>query len=62
MAHIILAGGWLADDWINVLPRYLDDHMSGVTVHGNVVVGYENAVFMHFGRDNNITQNIFIGD
>ena len=23
--------------------------------------GYENAVFNHFGRDNNVTQNIFVG-
>ena len=40
---------------------YMDDHYSGTLTHGNVVVGYENGVFLHFGRDNNITSNLFIG-
>ena len=39
----------------------MDDHYSGTVAHGNVVVGYENGVFLHFGRDNNITSNLFIG-
>jgi hypothetical protein len=33
----------------------------GTITHGNVVVGYENGVFVHFGRDNAVTANLFIG-
>ena len=40
---------------------YMDDHYSGTVTHGNVVVGYENGVFIHFGRDNVMTSNLFIG-
>ena len=39
---------------------YLDDHQSGTIVRGNVIIGFWNGVFMHFGRSNNISQNIFI--
>ena len=39
---------------------YMDDHMSGVTVTSNVVVGYQTGVFFHFGRNNNASGNIFI--
>eukprot|EP01050_Picozoa_sp_SAG11_P024018 SAG11_NODE_4998_length_1697_cov_1.186483_1_plen_264_part_10 len=39
---------------------YLDDHMSGVQITGNVVVGYQTGVFFHFGRNNNASGNIFI--
>ena len=34
--------------------------MSGVSIHGNVVFGYENGVFVHFGRTNDIKNNLFI--
>lgn len=35
--------------------------MLGTITHGNVVVGYENGIFIHFGRNNLMTSNLFIG-
>ena len=40
---------------------YLDDHMSGVEIYGNAVVGYQTGVFFHFGSNNNASQNMFLG-
>ena len=40
---------------------YLDDHQSGVTVTSNVISGFV-GVFLHFGRNNNVSNNLFIGD
>ena len=39
---------------------YLDDHMSGVEIYGNAVVGYQTGVFFHFGSNNNASQNMFL--
>jgi hypothetical protein len=41
---------------------YLDDHQSGVQIFGNVVVGYQTGAFIHFGQNNNISQNLFLGN
>lgn len=35
--------------------------MSGVSLYGNVVVGYQTGIFFHFGRANNASGNLFIG-
>lgn len=39
---------------------YLDDQASGVTVHGNVIAGYSNAVFVGGGSDIEVTGNVMI--
>ena len=41
---------------------YLDDHQSGVSVISNVIAGYWTGVFLHFGRNNNVTGNLFVGN
>ena len=39
---------------------YLDDHVSGWQIHDNVLAQSDMGVFIHFGRDNNITGNLFL--
>ena len=41
---------------------YLDDHQSGVTVTSNVISGFWTGVFLHFGSNDNVSNNLFIGD
>jgi hypothetical protein len=38
---------------------YFDDHYSGWTVFGNAFAGVQVGAFIHFGRWNNFTNNVF---
>ena len=41
------------------LAIYFDDHYSGWTVHRNVMANVELGSFIHFGRHNNFSNNIY---
>jgi hypothetical protein len=39
---------------------YFDDHFSGWTVFRNVIARVQVGAFVHFGRENNFTNNVFL--
>lgn len=41
-------------------PTDLDDHVSGWQIHDNILASSDMGIFIHFGRDNNISGNLFL--
>ena len=58
--HDLAAGGGVAGEYHDVMAIYLDDTAAGTTVFGNLCVRAGHAVQIGGGRDNTVSNNVFV--